>query len=82
MGRQQGGYGLTQAHVRRPREDNTWDLDTDRGMSHLLASNGRQLVVIPTNRVGLVAALRLHREISRLGVLDVPLLVTDTAQLW
>ena len=59
----------------------TWDLDTDRGVSQLLASNGDQLVVVPTNKGGLSAALWLRREISRLGVLDVPLLVSDTANL-
>ena len=59
----------------------TWDLDTDRGVSQLLASNGDQLVVVPTNKGGLAAALWLRREISRLGVLDVPLLVSDTANL-
>ena len=59
----------------------TWDLDTDRGVSQLLASNGDQLVVVPTNKGGLSAALWLGREISRLGVLDVPLLVSDTANL-
>ena len=59
----------------------TWDLDTDRGVSQLLASNGHQLVVVPTNKGGLAAALWLRREISRLGVLDVPLLVSGTANL-
>ena len=70
--------------MRRPRDAtlvNTWDLDTDRGVSQLLASNGRQLVVVPTNKGGLTAALWLRREVSRLGVLDVPLLVGDTANL-
>jgi len=70
--------------IRRPRDDNlanTWDLDADSGVSRLLASIGRQLVVVPTNRIGLVSALRTHHEVSRLGVLDVPLLVSDTAQL-
>ena len=70
--------------IRRPRDDNlanTWDLDTDSGVTKLLASIGRQLVVVPANRIGLVSALRTHREASRLGVLDVPLLVSDTAQL-
>ena len=64
-----------------PLGNSTWDLDTDSGVSQLLASIGRQLVVVPANRHGLMPALRLQREVSRLGVLDVPLLVSDTAQL-
>ena len=73
-----------QPALRRPRDATlvrTWDLDTDRGVSQLLAFNGRQLVVVPTNKGGLTAALWLRREVSRLGVLDVPLLVGDTANL-